>query len=56
MAADIAEAMNALSIESAFVLGVSQSGMIAQHLSLDFPEKVKILVLAVTAYQSTSFL
>ena len=56
MAADIAEAMNALSIESAFVLGVSQGGMIAQHLTLDFPEKVKNLVLAVMADQSTSLL
>ncbi|KXU02148.1 3-oxoadipate enol-lactone hydrolase/4-carboxymuconolactone decarboxylase [Streptococcus constellatus] len=55
MAADIAEAMNALSIESAFVLG-AQGGMIAQHLTLDFPEKVKKLVLAVMADQSTSLL
>lgn len=30
--------------------------MIAQHLTLDFPEKVKKLVLAVTADQSTSLL
>lgn len=30
--------------------------MIAQHLTLDFPEKVKKLVLAVMADQSTSLL
>lgn len=30
--------------------------MIAQHLTLDFPEKVKNLVLAVMADQSTSLL
>lgn len=34
----------------------AQGGMIAQHLTLDFPEKVKKLVLAVTADQSTSLL
>ena len=56
MAADIAEAMNVLNIESAFVLGVSQGGMIAQYLTLDFPEKVKKLVLAVTTGHCTNLL
>ena len=48
MAADLAMAMDALGLEKAAVLGVSQGGMIAQWLALDHPEKVEKLVLAVT--------
>lgn len=49
MAADQAAAMDALGIGRACVLGVSQGGMIAQYLAIDFPEKVEKLALAVTA-------
>ena len=56
MAADVAEVMEALNLDTAYVMGISQGGMIAQHLTLDFPEKVKNLVLAVMADQSTSLL
>ena len=49
MAADVKAAMDALGVEQADVLGVSQGGMIAQHLAADFPERVGKLVLAVTA-------
>ncbi len=49
MAADQAEAMRALGIQNASVIGVSQGGMIAQWLAVDFPELVEKLVLAVTA-------
>ena len=49
MAADQAEALGALSIERACVLGVSEGGMIAQYLAIDHPELVEKLVLAVTA-------
>lgn len=52
MARDQAEAMKALGIEKADVFGVSMGGMIAQHLAIDFPEKVSKLVLAVTAAES----
>ena len=48
MAADVAEAMEVLNITSAYVMGISQGGMIAQWLAVDFPEKVKSLILAVT--------
>ena len=48
MAQDLAEAMDALEIPRADVLGVSMGGMIAQHLAIDYPEKVGKLVLAVT--------
>lgn len=48
MAADVAEAMEILNITSAYVMGISQGGMIAQWLAVDFPEKVEKLVLTVT--------
>ena len=48
MAADVAEAMVVLNITSAYVMGISQGGMIAQWLVADFPEKVQKLILAVT--------
>ncbi len=48
MAGDVAEAMDALGIRNADVLGVSQGGMIAQYLAIDRPDLVNKLVLAVT--------
>lgn len=48
MAADIAKAMELLGIPCADVIGVSQGGMIAQYLAIDFPDKVNKLVLTVT--------
>jgi len=48
MAAQQAAAMQALGIQKAAVLGVSQGGMIAQYLATDFPALVERLVLAVT--------
>ena len=48
MAEDQAKAMNALGIANANVMGISQGGMIAQHLAINHPELVKKLVLAVT--------
>ena len=49
MAADQAFAMKELGIEKAAVLGVSQGGMIAQYIAIDYPEMVEKLILAVTA-------
>ena len=49
MAEDQAEAMQALGIGSASVMGVSQGGMIAQFLAIDHPKLVEKLVIAVSA-------
>ena len=48
IALDVKKGMDMLGIEKADILGVSQGGMIAQHLAIDFPERVGKLVLAVT--------
>ena len=48
MAEDLNEAMSALHLEGAAVVGVSQGGMIAQWLAIDHPDKVGKLVLTVT--------
>lgn len=49
MARDQAEAMEQLGIGCAGVFGVSMGGMIAQHLAIDYPEKVNKLILTVTS-------
>ena len=49
MARDLAEAMDILDIRKADILGVSMGGMIAQHLAIDYPEKIRKLILTVTA-------
>lgn len=48
MARDLKTAMDRLAIPKAYVLGVSQGGMIAQYLAIDYPEAVEGLILAVT--------
>ncbi len=53
MADDIAAIMDKLDIEKAHVFGVSQGGMIAQQMAIRHPDKVKSLVLAVTASHPT---
>ena len=45
---DVAYAMKELRISETYVLGVSQGGMIAQYLAINYPELVKRLVLGVT--------
>lgn len=49
MADDQARAMKILGIDQAYLLGVSQGGMIVQYIAIDHPEMVKKLILAVTA-------
>ena len=48
IARDTATAMKELGIKNAHILGVSQGGMIAQCLAMDYPELVDKMVLAVT--------
>ena len=50
MAADTVGLMDALGIESAYFFGVSMGGLIAQILGLDYPERVKKLVLGCTTH------
>lgn len=56
MARDVAEAMELLGIDNADIFGVSMGGMIAQHLAIDYPEKVGKLVLAVTSARTNPIL
>ena len=56
IAKDQAQAMDLLGIQKADVFGVSMGGMIAQHLAIDYPEKVGKLILAVTAARPNSIL
>ncbi|MBQ3027852.1 MAG: alpha/beta hydrolase [Lachnospiraceae bacterium] len=49
MAADQATALKKLGITKVTVLGVSQGGMIAQYMAIDFPELVEKLVITVSA-------
>ena len=48
MAADYRAAMSKLGISKADIVGVSQGGMIAQYIAVDYPDVVGKLVLAVT--------
>ena len=56
MAKDHAEAMTALGISKADVLGISQGGMIAQYLAIDYPDLVNKLILAVTSANSNEII
>lgn len=49
MAEDQFLAMKILGIDQAYLLGVSQGGMIAQSVAAEYPESVTKLILAVTA-------
>ena len=49
MARDQAQALKKLGIEKASVMGVSEGGMIAQSLAIDYPNLVEKLVIAVSA-------
>jgi len=48
MAKDQAEAMKILGISKANVMGISQGGMIAQYIAIDYPDLVNKLILVVT--------
>lgn len=49
MAVDQAKALKELGITKASVMGVSQGGMIAQYIAIDYPELVEKLVITVSA-------
>jgi len=48
MAKDQKEAMDKLGISKASIIGISQGGMIAQYIAVDYPEIVEKLILTVT--------
>ena len=56
MARDMKIAMEKIGIEKADIIGVSQGGMIAQYIAIDYPQIVKKLVLAVTVPKSNEIL
>lgn len=52
MAKQVYKAMHQLKLNHAYVIGVSQGGMIAQWLAIDYPQMVDKLALVVTAARS----
>ena len=56
MTDDLVKCMDKLGIEEADIIGVSQGGMIAQTLSINYPERVNKLVLVVTTPKPTETL
>lgn len=49
MARDQKQVLDSLGIKKFYLLGVSEGGMIAQHLAIDYPESVEKLVIGVSS-------
>jgi len=49
MASDAAAVLDAAGVESAHILGVSMGGMVAQEFALQYPKRVRSLILGCTA-------
>ncbi|MBR3796699.1 MAG: alpha/beta hydrolase [Clostridia bacterium] len=56
MARDVKDAMEALDIQKADLIGVSMGGMIAQHFAADYPKCVRKLILVVTSAEPNPIL
>lgn len=56
MADDLADAMELLDLNGADVIGVSMGGMIARQLAVRHPDRVRKLVLCVTAFGANALL
>ena len=56
MADDVVKSMDELAIDKADVVGVSQGGMIAQYIAINYPERVNKLVLAITSSRPNALL
>lgn len=56
MAKDQKLALEQLGIEKCYVMGVSQGGMIAQHLAIEYPDMVEKLILAVSTSRASDVL
>lgn len=56
MAKDQKVAMERLGIESAYVMGLSQGGMISQYLAIDYPEVVEKLIIGVSVSRQNEIL
>lgn len=54
MADDLAGLLEYIGIKSAHIFGISMGGMIAQHFTLLYPEKVKTLILGATTCGGTN--
>lgn len=52
MADDVVKVMDVLGLERAYVMGISQGGMILEWMAIRYPEKIEKMVLAVTTSRS----